>query len=116
MKIALAAAGTAGHIEPALALARYLKSEVPEITCEFLGTTSALDSSILQGSGFERRPVTKAPFPRKISLSLFSWPFKFIRSLNELNGYLDGCDVIVGFGGYVCAPAYVIARLKKSRL
>jgi UDP-N-acetylglucosamine--N-acetylmuramyl-(pentapeptide) pyrophosphoryl-undecaprenol N-acetylglucosamine transferase len=104
MRVALAAAGTAGH---------YLKSVAPDIESEFLGSSSALDSSLLQSTGFTLKPVTKAPLPRKISPSLLSWPFKFIQSLMQLSRYLDGCDLVIGFGGYVCAPTYLIAKSKK---
>jgi len=113
MRVSLAAAGTAGHIEPALALARWLRSVEPAIECEFLGSSAALDSSLMQSSGFELRPVIKAPFPRKFSVSLLTWPFKFIRSLLQLSKYLSGTDLVVGFGGYVCAPTYVVARMKR---
>lgn len=113
MRVSLAAAGTAGHIEPALALAHWLKSENSDIECEFLGSSAALDSSLVQSSGFMLRPVRKAPFPRKISLSLFTWPVKFVQSLLQLWHYLAGSDVVVGFGGYVCAPTYIVARMKK---
>jgi len=113
MRVSLAAAGTAGHIEPALALAHWLKSVEPDLECEFLGSSAVLDSSLMQSSGFSLRPVTKAPFPRKISFSLLTWPVKFTQSLLQLSRYLSDTDLVVGFGGYVCAPTYIMARIKK---
>ncbi len=112
MRVSLAAAGTAGHIEPALALARWLKSEEPDIDCEFIGTSAALDSSLMKASGFTLHSITKAPFPRKLSLQGLLWPLRFTRSLREISRVIKGTDLIVGFGGYVCAPTYLVARMK----
>jgi UDP-N-acetylglucosamine--N-acetylmuramyl-(pentapeptide) pyrophosphoryl-undecaprenol N-acetylglucosamine transferase len=113
MRVALAAAGTAGHIEPALALARWLQADDPSIHCEFIGTSAGLDTSILQSSGFTLHPVTKAPFPRRSTLTALAWPFKFARAISQISRALKGCDLVVGFGGYVCAPTYLVARAKK---
>lgn len=113
MRVALAAAGTAGHIEPALALARWLKRDDPTIQCDFIGTSAGLDSSLMQSSGFTLHLVTKAPFPRRPSLSALLWPFKFASALSQISRALKGCDLVVGFGGYVCAPTYLVARAKK---
>ena len=113
MRIALAAAGTAGHIEPALALARSLKEVDPSISCEFIGTSAGLDSALMKESGFALHPVKKAPFPRKPSPSLFLWPFRFTQSLLQISRALKDCNLVVGFGGYVCAPTYLVAKMKK---
>lgn len=113
MKISFAAAGTAGHIEPALAVARWLKIHEPSARCEFIGTAAALDSSLLLKSGFTLHPITKAPFPRHISGQIISWPFKFIRSFMQIWQVLDESDLVVGFGGYVCAPTYIVAKIRK---
>jgi UDP-N-acetylglucosamine--N-acetylmuramyl-(pentapeptide) pyrophosphoryl-undecaprenol N-acetylglucosamine transferase len=113
MRVSLAAAGTAGHIEPALALARWLKGEDQTLQCEFIGTSAALDSSLMQASGFALHPITKAPFPRGISVTAFLWPFRFAKSLREISKALRDSDLVVGFGGYVCAPTYIVARLKR---
>ncbi len=113
MRVALAAAGTAGHIEPALALARWLKEDDSTIQCDFIGTSAGLDSSLMQSSGFTLHPVTKAPFPRRPSLSAVAWPFKFARAVSQISQALKGCDLVIGFGGYVCAPTYLVARAKK---
>ena len=42
MKIVLAGAGTAGHIEPALAVADAWRKEFPQSEFEFVGTTTGL--------------------------------------------------------------------------
>ena len=113
MRVSLAAAGTAGHIEPALALARWLKSSDSTIVCEFIGTSAGLDSLLMESSGFVLHPIVKAPLPRKVSIQTLLWPMKFLRSLLQISRALQGSDLVVGFGGYVCAPTYIVARLKR---
>jgi len=112
MRVSLAAAGTAGHIEPALALAHWLQSSDPSIRCEFIGTSAGLDSSLMESQGFVRHPIAKAPFPRRLSLRSLLWPIKFSQSLIQISRALQGSDLVVGFGGYVCAPTYIVAKLK----
>jgi UDP-N-acetylglucosamine--N-acetylmuramyl-(pentapeptide) pyrophosphoryl-undecaprenol N-acetylglucosamine transferase len=113
MRVALAAAGTAGHIEPALALARWLTEDDSTITCDFIGTSAALDSLLMKESGFTLHPVRKAPFPRRPSFAALLWPMRFIQAINQISQALKGCDLVVGFGGYVCAPTYLVARARK---
>ena len=112
MRVSLAAAGTAGHIEPALAVARWLTSHSDQISCEFIGTSAALDSALLQESGFISHSVTKAPFPRRPSLAAILWPMRFLRSLSQISKILSKSDLVIGFGGYVCAPTYLVAKIK----
>lgn len=113
MRVSLAAAGTAGHIEPALALAHWLKRENSALVCDFIGTSAALDSSLMKESGFTVHPVRKVPFPRRPSVGLILWPFRFSQSLIQISRIIDGTDLVIGFGGYVCAPTYIMARLKR---
>lgn len=113
MRVSFAAAGTAGHIEPALALAHWLRRKDSTLICEFIGTSAALDSSLMKESGFMMHPVRKVPFPRKPSIGLILWPIRFLQSLLQISRIIEGTDLIVGFGGYVCAPTYIIARMKK---
>lgn len=47
MKIVLAGAGTAGHIEPALAVADEWRKEFPQSEFEFVGTTSGLENILV---------------------------------------------------------------------
>ena len=113
MRVSFAAAGTAGHIEPALALAHWLKKTDSSLVCDFIGSSAALDSALMKESGFTLHPVRKAPFPRKLSPALVLWPIRFTQSLIQISRIIEGTDLVVGFGGYVCAPTYLMARLKK---
>ena len=105
-----AGAGTAGHVEPALAVATLLRDRNPEIESIFLGTSEGVENSLVSAAGFPLDLISKVPFPRHINLELLSWPFRFRRALRATGELLNGVDLIVGFGGYVAAPAYLAAR------
>ena len=113
-KVILAGGGTAGHVEPALAVARWLTANHPQIVCEFVGTQEGLESDLVPAAGFGLHSIKKVPLPRGISVRILKWPFSFIKSVNQARKAIHGADVVVGFGGYVCASVYLAARIQKT--
>ena len=113
MKIVLAGGGTAGHIEPALAVARTWRANHPGDQIEFLGTKSGLENQLVPAAGFKLSHISKVVIPRKISLSLFVAPTTLTQAFLESRAGLKGADLLIGFGGYVSAPAYLAARSLK---
>ena len=109
-RVVLAGAGTAGHVEPALAVAHWLRANSPEIELIFLGTAEGVEVNLVPAAGFEFRLITKAPFPRRINTGLLRWPTRFKKTLKQTEEAVQGADLLIGFGGYVAAPAYVVAR------
>mgnify|MGYP000618863119 CR=1 FL=1 len=110
MKIVLAGGGTAGHIEPALALARTWRAKHSKDEIEFLGTKSGLENQLVPAAGFKLSHIPKVIIPRKASLSLFVAPTTMTQAFLESRAALRGADLLVGFGGYVSGPAYLAAR------
>jgi UDP-N-acetylglucosamine--N-acetylmuramyl-(pentapeptide) pyrophosphoryl-undecaprenol N-acetylglucosamine transferase len=110
MKIVLAGGGTAGHIEPALAVARTWRANHPNDEIEFLGTKSGLENQLVPAAGFKLSHISKVIIPRKVSLSLFVAPTTLTQAFLEARAVLKGADLLIGFGGYVSAPAYLAAR------
>ncbi|MEV0164172.1 UDP-N-acetylglucosamine-N-acetylmuramylpentapeptide N-acetylglucosamine transferase [Nonomuraea fuscirosea] len=112
MRVVLAGGGTAGHIEPALALAdalRHLDRSVG-ITC--VGTERGLESRLVPARGYELELVPAVPLPRAITPSLLTVPGRLAGAINATAAILDRvqADVLVGFGGYVATPAYLAAK------
>jgi UDP-N-acetylglucosamine--N-acetylmuramyl-(pentapeptide) pyrophosphoryl-undecaprenol N-acetylglucosamine transferase len=112
--VIFAGGGTAGHIQPALAVARHWRQENPSDTIIFLGTSSGLETSLVPSADFELQLITRVRVPRSLSPSIFKAPFQMARSINECRRILKGADLIIGFGGYVCAPAYIAAAMQKT--
>lgn len=112
-RIVFAGGGTAGHVEPALAVARQWKRAHPDSELIFLGTSSGLEVRLVPEAGFALTLITKVRISRTLSPSLLAIPFSLIRSVAQVYRVLKGTDLLVGFGGYVSGPAYIAARIRR---
>ncbi|MEU8173849.1 undecaprenyldiphospho-muramoylpentapeptide beta-N-acetylglucosaminyltransferase [Microbispora hainanensis] len=112
MRVVLAGGGTAGHIEPALALADALRRLDPRIGITCLGTERGLETRLVPARGYELELVPAVPLPRSLSPQLLTVPGRLAGAIGSAAGILDkvGADVLVGFGGYVATPGYLGAR------
>ena len=112
--VVVAGGGTAGHIEPALALADAVMRARPDARVVALGTARGLESKIVPARGYQLEMIPPVPMPRKPSPDLLKLPLKVRESIKQTKAVLDrvGADVVVGFGGYVSLPAYLAARGK----
>lgn len=113
-RIIFAGGGTAGHIEPALSVAREWKRTHPNSDILFVGTSSGLESKLVPAAGFPLSFISKVRISRSLSPSLLLVPFALLRSVAQSMRILKGSDVLVGFGGYVSAPTYVAAVLTRT--
>jgi UDP-N-acetylglucosamine--N-acetylmuramyl-(pentapeptide) pyrophosphoryl-undecaprenol N-acetylglucosamine transferase len=112
LHVVLAGGGSAGHIEPALALADALRRRDArtEITC--LGTTKGLDTKLIPQRGYPLELIPAVPMPRKPTIDVFTVPSRLAGTVRRTVEVLDktSADVVVGFGGHVALPAYFAAR------
>ncbi len=108
----LAGGGTAGHVNPLLAVADALRAREPDAEILVLGTREGLEARLVPERGYELLFVDKVPFPRRPDRAAAAFPARFRRAIAQVRGHLRtrGVDVVVGFGGYASAPAYVAAR------
>ncbi len=115
MRVVLAGGGTAGHIEPALALADALRGydAATEITC--LGTERGLETRLVPMRGYDLALIPAVPLPRALTPRLLAVPGRLTGAVNTAARILDRtrADVLVGFGGYVATPAYLAARRRR---
>ncbi|HVW41442.1 MAG TPA: undecaprenyldiphospho-muramoylpentapeptide beta-N-acetylglucosaminyltransferase [Amycolatopsis sp.] len=110
--VVVAGGGTAGHIEPAMALADAVKRLCPGATVVALGTARGLENDLVPARGYPLELIPPVPLPRKPTVDLLRLPLKVRDSVRQARQVLDsvGADVVVGFGGYVALPAYFAAR------
>lgn len=108
----LAGGGTAGHVNPLLAVADALRAREPDAEVLVLGTREGLESRLVPERGYELIFVDKLPFPRRPNRAAVAFPARFRRAIAQVREYIATrrVDVVVGFGGYASAPAYVAAR------
>ncbi len=105
LKVAIAAGGTAGHINPALALAEELEARGHHV--QFFGQQTRLEAQLVPQAGFDFSTIEVTGFDR-------SRPWSLIPALVRMNTAKraigrtfkrDGApDVAVGFGAYVELP------------
>ena len=104
MLFVLSGGGTAGHINPAIALAEELTRRGHEV--RFAGTPTGIESRLAVQAGFAFEPFEAAGFNRRHPLSL-------VKALKLINASRVKAkkwfaqikpDAVVGFGGYVCIP------------
>ncbi|MFC4001988.1 undecaprenyldiphospho-muramoylpentapeptide beta-N-acetylglucosaminyltransferase [Prauserella oleivorans] len=110
--VVVAGGGTAGHIEPALALADAVTRLRPEAKVVALGTQRGLETTLVPARGYPLELISPVPLPRKPTTDLLRLPLKVREAVRRTREVLDrvGADVVVGFGGYVSLPAYLAAR------
>lgn len=110
--ILLAGGGTAGHVNPLLAVADQIRATYPDAVIRVLGTKEGLESDLVPARGFDLDLVPRVPMPRKPSPAWFTLPKNLnaaIRAARETMVTYE-TDVVIGFGGYVSTPAYLAAR------
>jgi UDP-N-acetylglucosamine--N-acetylmuramyl-(pentapeptide) pyrophosphoryl-undecaprenol N-acetylglucosamine transferase len=114
----LTGGGTAGHVNPLLSLADYISEAEPDAKIFALGTREGLETDLVPARGYELLTIAKLPFPRKISLSAFVFPGAFFEAVGHVRKIIrnNKIDIVVGFGGYASAPAYIAARLERTKL
>ena len=114
----LAGGGTAGHVNPLLAVADRLRDEQPDANVLVLGTREGLESRLVPARGYELVPIPKVPFPRRPNGAALRFPGTFAGAVRSVRRTIRerGIDVVVGFGGYAAAPAYVAARREGIRI
>lgn len=107
MKVLIAAGGTAGHVFPALAVARRLAEGGDEV--RFTGTERGQEARLVPAAGFPFTPVEARPFVRKVSPRAVAAPVAALRSVGNCRPLVDWADVVLGMGGYVSVPASLAA-------
>ncbi len=110
--VVLAGGGTAGHVNPLLAVADELRRRRPGLAVTVLGTNSGLEADLVPARGYPLVPVPRVPLPRRPTPDWFRLPGRLRSAVRTAEETLvtTSADVVVGFGGYVSTPAYLAAR------
>ena len=68
MKVIIAAAGTAGHINPGLSIANKIKEEDPSSEIIFIGTKRGLEKDLVPRAGFELKTIEAYGLRKELSI------------------------------------------------
>ena len=110
MKILFATGGTAGHINPALAVASYIREKYPDSEILFVGTADHMESRLVPNAGFDFKTIKISGFRRSFAPKAIVHNIKTVCQLVTSNSACKKIikdfkpDVAVGFGGYVSGP------------
>jgi undecaprenyldiphospho-muramoylpentapeptide beta-N-acetylglucosaminyltransferase len=111
IRVLLAGGGTAGHVNPLLAVAHALEEHGDVALCA-LGTSQGLEARLIPDAGLKLVEIPRAAMPRRLSGDWLSFPPQFSAALAGARRAIEdlNADVVVGFGGYVSTPAYIAAH------
>ena len=110
MRVLMTGGGTAGHINPALAIAAKIKEECPEAEILFVGAKGRMEATLVPAAGYPLKTVTVEGFRRKLT------PKNVVRNISAaVHAVTSGVeaarilrefspDIAIGTGGYVCGP------------
>ena len=116
MKILFAGGGTAGHINPALAVADYIKSRHPDAEISYIGTAEKLEATLVPRKGYDFYTIKVAGFKRSLSPKAMIHNVNAVKlaatSLMNVKKILKKVnpDIVVGTGGYVSGPVIRAAQ------
>ena len=83
MKVIVAAAGTAGHINPGFAIANKIKEENPDSEIIFIGTNRGLENDLVPKAGYELKKIEVYGLKKEISIQNLRHLYKTVRSIGE---------------------------------
>ena len=107
-----AGGGTAGHVNPLLAVADRLTERDADAEVIVLGTAEGLESRLVPMRGYELLTIPRLPFPRKPNAAALRFPQRFWGAVKRTEQIIREHDVevVLGVGGYAAAPAYIAAK------
>jgi UDP-N-acetylglucosamine--N-acetylmuramyl-(pentapeptide) pyrophosphoryl-undecaprenol N-acetylglucosamine transferase len=110
MNVIFTCGGTAGHVNPALALAGYMERRLGDVNVLFVGTPGGMERGLVEKSGYPFRGVEVSSFRRSVSPSALAHNLKTLRTLVTSPAQARRIlkefkpDLVVGTGGYASYP------------
>jgi len=118
LNILFVCGGTAGHINPALAIAEEMQRRIEDCNILFVGADKALEKRLVPAAGFNLENIKMSGLSRRLSPRGIIHNFKAVCSLLKANRTAKNIikkfspDAVIGTGGYICYP--VLKRAGKS--
>ncbi len=119
MKVLFVGGGTGGHINPALAMAGYLKRREPDAEILYVGAEGGMECRLVPAAGYEIKTIKISGFQRKITFQNFIRNAKTVVRMFTSTAQAKKIikefspDVCVGTGGYVSGPVIRAAAKMK---
>ncbi len=115
MKVIIAAAGTAGHINPGIAIANKIRQEEKDSQIVFMGTMRGLENDLVPRAGYALKTIEAYGLSKKISLENIKKMYKTLKGYGEAKKIIKEFkpDIVIGTGGYICGATITAAHSLK---
>ena len=116
MRVLLTGGGTAGHINPALAMAGYLCEKEPDTKILYVGNKGGMEERLVAAAGYDFNPIRISGFQRKLTLENIKRNLqtvvRVVTASVEAKKIIKEFkpDICIGTGGYVCGPVIRAAQ------
>ncbi len=110
------AAGTGGHVFPALSIAQKLQEQ--NVRTEWMGTHQGMENKLLEGTGIQIHAVSAKGLKGKGIVRLIVAPIMLVQALIQSMRILSKVrpDCVLGMGGFVSGPGGLAAKLTGKKL
>ncbi|HHW32325.1 MAG TPA: undecaprenyldiphospho-muramoylpentapeptide beta-N-acetylglucosaminyltransferase [Clostridiaceae bacterium] len=115
MNVLISGGGTAGHINPGIAIAKFVRSKHPDANILFVGTRRGMEGKLVPAEGFNIKFIKVRGFKRSLSFDNLVVVKELFEGLREAKKIINEFkpDIVIGTGGYVCGPVvYMAWRMK----
>ena len=119
MNVIFTCGGTAGHINPAIAVANIVRERYPDSRILFIGGRGNMEETLVPKAGYELIVLPAFGLERSFSVSAVKNNLRAVKSVLSAVSKCKkiirdfGADVVVGTGGYASFPALAAARMLK---
>ncbi|MFI3114525.1 MAG: undecaprenyldiphospho-muramoylpentapeptide beta-N-acetylglucosaminyltransferase [Clostridia bacterium] len=110
MRIIITGGGTAGHVNPGIAIVKYYKKRHPDTEILFVGTENGIEKKLVESEKFEFRSIEAKGLHRDFSLKGIFENIKIsknaLKSAKEATSIIEDWkpDIVIGCGGYASFP------------
>ena len=106
MRVLLSGGGTAGHINPAIAIADLIKKHDPHAEIAFVGTPDGMENRLVTAAGYPMHHIRVRGFSRSFSPRNAEALLLAVTSPIKARGLISDFapNLVIGTGGYVCWP------------
>lgn len=113
MRIMIAGGGTAGHINPAIAIAQYIRKRQPSSEILFIGASGAMEERLVADAGFKLITFPMRGFLRSLAPKALLYNLGTVKRLKAANKAIDKIldefkpGMIFATGGFASYPPVI---------
>lgn len=112
MRVLLAGGGTAGHCNPAIAIASIIKEKNKDAKILFIGNKGKIEETLVQKAGFDFKAIRIQGFRRSLSPDNIKTVWLYLKAKSDCRKIIKEFkpDLVIGTGGYVSGPVVAAAQ------